>query len=333
MFRWIFAFVVVATPSQAQDFWKGKQLTFILGTSAGSGYDTYGRALGRHIGKHIPGNPSILMVNMPGAGSKLAAEHIALIAPKDGSTIAAVFPGGIIEPLIVERSKWRYDPTTLEYIGSADNGTRLCATRPQSAVKTFADAQRVSIVLGSTAPGGSMYDYPVMLNALTGTKFKVVSGYKGAQDIVLAIERGEIDGWCGVDISTSDSIRPDWVRLKQVNTFVQIALKPNPEMTALGIPHIWDFVPAENKAVMDLIISQQVFLRPYIAPPGTPADRVKALQSAFMATMSDADFIEDAKKMKLLVNPMGGPELASHIKRLYAASPELIERMAKAVRQ
>lgn len=321
-----------AAPVAAQDFWAGKNLTLIIGSDPGTGYDVYGRVVGRHLVKHVPGKPTLVPQNMNGAGSKRAAEHMALVAPKDGTMIAIVFPGAIAEPLSVERSKWRYDPTRLEYLGTADSGTRLCSTRLEAKVKTFADAQTEVATIGASAPGGSTFDYPTMLNALAGAKFKVVSGYKATVDIAIAVDRGEVDGWCGVEISTYTAIRPNWLANRDVNTLIQLGMEPSPEMTALGIPSVWKFVAPENRKAMELIVSQQVFQRPFIAPPGTPADRMKQLQDAFMATMHDPEFVAEAAKMKLTVGPRSGPQVAALVASMYAAPPAIVDQMAKAIK-
>lgn len=327
-----FASLAAAVPASAQDFWAGKTLTLIIGTDAGSGYDVYGRLAGRYLVKHLPGKPGLIPQNLTGAGSKRAAEHIALVAPKDGSTIALLFPGAIFEPLIIERSKWRYDPSKFEYLGTADSGTRMCSTMPNSKVKTFEDARREVATTGASAPGGSTYDYPTMLNALAGTKFKVITGYKGTPDIAVAMERGEVDGWCGIEVSTYTAVRPDWVPKKQVNTFVQLGLEPNPQMTALGIPSIWQFAPPENRKALEIIVSQQVFQRPFIAPPGVPAERMKQLQTAFMSAMADPEFLAEAEKAKLTVAPKSGPEVAALVSSMYGAPQQIIDQMAKALR-
>ncbi len=316
----------------AQDFWAGKNLTLIIGTDPGTGYDVYGRLVGRHLVKHVPGKPTLLPQNMTGAGSKRAAEHIALAAPKDGSTIAIVFPGAIADPLAVERSKWRYDPTKLEYLGTADSGTRMCSTRKGAKVTTFEEAQRDVATIGASAPGGSTFDYPTMLNALAGTKFKVVSGYKATVDIAIAVDRGEVDGWCGVEISTYMAVRPDWLKKKEVNTIIQLGMEPSPEMTALGIPSIWKYVAPQNRKAMELIVSQQVFQRPFIAPPGTPAERMKQLQAAFMATMKDPELLAEAAKMQVTLGSRSGPDVAALVASMYAAPQEIIDQMSRAIR-
>lgn len=326
------AAAVWVVPAQAQDFWAGKQVSLIVGSDAGSGYDAYGRLVGRHIAKHLPGNPAIIPQNMIGAGSKRAAEHIAVVAPKDGTVFAIVFPGAIVDPLTTDRTKWRYDPTKLEYLGSADSGTRLCSARLSAKVKTFDDARREVATIGASAPGGSTFDYPTMLNSLVGTKFKVVAGYKATGEIAIAVDRGEVDGWCGVEVSTYMSIRPEWLTKNAVNNLVQLAMEPNPEMTAKGIPSIWKYVPPESRKAMELIVSQQIFQRPFIAPPGTPRERIKQMQDAFMAALKDPELLADAEKMKVTLGPRSGPEVASLVAGMYGAPQAVIDQMAKAIK-
>ncbi len=328
------ALVTAATSgaASAQDFWAGKQLNLIIGTDAGTGYDVYGRLVGRHITKHVPGKPTLVPQNLTGAGSKRAAEHMAVVAPKDGTVIAIVFPGAIAEPLALERSKWRYDPAKFEFLGTVDSGTRLCSTRLASKVKTFAQARQEVATIGASAPGGSTFDYPTMLNTLAGTKFKVVAGYKATVDIAIAVDRGEVDGWCGVEISTYMSVRPEWLTKRAANNMIQLGLEPNAEMTAMGIPTVWEYVPPENRKALELVVSQQVFQRPFIAPPGTPADRVKQLQDAFMATMKDPEFVADAARMKVTLGPRSGPQVAALVASMYAAPQAVIQQMTKALR-
>ena len=318
--------------ADAQDFWAGKTLTMIVGTEAGSGYDVYGRLVARHIVKHLPGKPAFVAQNLGGAGSKRAAEHMSVVAPKDGTMIAILFPGAIFDPLITDRAKWRYDPSKLEYLGTADSGTRMCSTTLASKIKSFEDARRDVATIGASAPGGSTYDYPTMLNQLVGTKFKVVAGYKGTVEVAVAMERGEVDGWCGIEISTYMAVRPDWLPKKQITPLVQIGMETNQEMLALGYPSIWDFVPPQNKKAMELIVSQQVFQRPFVAPPGTPADRVKLLQDAFMAAFKDPELLAEAAKMKLTLAPKSGAEVAALVSSMYSAPRELIEQVTKAIK-
>jgi tripartite-type tricarboxylate transporter receptor subunit TctC len=185
-----------AVPAPATDFYAGKTIDFIIGSNPGGGYDIYARTLARHMVRHIPGNPVIVPKNMVGAGSAKAAAYMQSVAARDGTVLGAVFPGALMEPLLGDRAKAQYDPPKFQYIGTADNGTRLCAIWHGSQTKTLEDAQKRKTILGASQAGGSSRDYGYMHNHLNGTQFEIVSGYKGSVDIMLAIERGEVDGMC-----------------------------------------------------------------------------------------------------------------------------------------
>jgi tripartite-type tricarboxylate transporter receptor subunit TctC len=318
----------------AQDFYQGKTINVIVGNVASSGYDPYGRVLARHMGKYIPGKPTVIVQNMPGAGSIKATDYTYNIAPKDGTTITLVMPGAFMEPLAGDPAKFRYDATKFEYLGTADSGTRLCFTRANSAVKTWEDAKRTKSIMGATAAGSSLWDYPHFLRSLAGAKFEVVSGYPGPADTILAVERGEADGICGLELSTIRTLRPQWFEpgQKLANLFMQIAMEPHPDLVKLGVPEMWPHIPAENRKVVDLIVAQQAFQRPFIAPPGTAPAQLKVLREAFMATWRDKDALEDAKRLKIDVNPKGGEEVAALVKSIYSAPKDVIDRMAKAIR-
>lgn len=318
----------------AQDFYQGKTIQVIVGNVSSSGYDPYGRVLARHMAKHIPGKPTVIVQNMPGAGSIKATDYTFNIAPKDGTQITLVMPGAFMEPLTGDPTKFRYDATKFEYLGTADSGTRLCFTRANSAVKTWEDATKTKSIMAATAAGSSLWDYPHFLRSLAGAQFSVVSGYPGPADAILAVERGEADGICGLELSTIKTLRPQWFERgqTQANLFMQIAMEPHPELKALGIPEMWPIIPPQNKDVVDLIVAQQAFQRPFIAPPGTAPAQLKVLREAFMATWRDPEALEDAKRMKIDVNPKSGEEVAALVKKIYASPKELIDRMAKAIR-
>jgi tripartite-type tricarboxylate transporter receptor subunit TctC len=326
------ACMLTGAPAVAQDVYAGKTITLVVGGDAGTGFDVYARVLGRHMHRHIPGKPNIVVQNMPGAGSVKAAEYLYTIAPKDGTTFAILFPGALVEPLIGDPSRYRYDPTKFGYLGTADSGTRLCLTYHTSKTKTFEDAQRSTSIIGATQPGSSTADYPNMLNALAGAKFKVVTGYKSTVEIMLAMERGEVDGVCGHEVSSVRAQRPAWIGSASVNLLVQVGLEPNDEMTKLGVPPVWKFVPEENRAVTELIVAQQVFGRPFVTPPEIPEAQLKILRAAFMATLADPEFLADAKKASLDVNPKSGEEVGAVIKKMFAAPRDMAERMFKAIR-
>ncbi|MEQ1715559.1 MAG: tripartite tricarboxylate transporter substrate-binding protein [Hyphomicrobium sp.] len=322
-----------ASPAVAQDFYAGKTLTVVVGNTAGSGYDTYGRLLARHITKYVPGKPAVIVQNMPGAGSIKATDYTYSVAPKDGTLVTLAMPGALVEPLTGDPTKYRYDPVKIAYIGTMDSGTRMCMTRPGSSIKSMADARRTKTIMAATAAGSSAYDYPNFINALTGTQFTVVTGYPGPGDMFLAADRGEAEGLCGIEYSTYTALRPNWLAgEKKGNPLVQLGLEVNPRVTALGFPSIWEFIKPDDKALVELIVSQQVFQRPFLAPPGTPEPQIKALRTAFMAALKDPELLEEAKKSNIEINAKSGEEVEALVKKIYAAPKGLIERMAKVIR-
>lgn len=327
------ALAVASGVAVAQDYYAGKQLTIIVANTAGSGYDAYGRLLARHIVKYIPGKPTVIVQNMPGAGSIKAVDYTVNVAPKDGTQFTLAMPGALIEPLTGDPKKYRYDPRTIAYIGTMDSGTRMCMTWPSTKAKSMEDARKDKVVMAATAPGSSAYDYAHFINAVAGTKFSVVTGYPGPGAMFLAVERGEADGVCGIDISTYQALRPGWLEgEKKGNPLVQLGLEVNPRATALGFPSIWNFIKPEDKPLVELIVSQQVFQRPFLAPPGTPPAQLKVLRAAFTAAMKDTELLEEAKKSKIELNAKSGEDVEALVKKIYSAPKELIDRMAKVIR-
>jgi tripartite-type tricarboxylate transporter receptor subunit TctC len=318
---------LAAVPATAADYYAGKTIELVVGGDAGGGYDIYARAVARHLAGHIPGNPTIVVKNMPGAGSTRAGIYISSVAPKDGTSIGALMPGAIIGPLLDDKPNLQFDPTKVLYIGTADSGVRVCATYGTSKIKTFEDAQKQKTILGASSAGGATRDYAYMHNHTAGTKFEVVSGYKGTVDVALAMERGEVDGMCGWDWSSVKSQKSDWISEKKANVLLQVSLEPLDELTERGVPHIWKFVPKEDdRKVAELVVSQQVFQRSYIAPPQTPAEVLGILRTAFDATMKDPAFLADAEKMKISITPLAGGRVQEVIARLYATPKEFVER-------
>jgi len=318
---------LITGPAAAADYYAGKTIELVVGGDAGGGYDIYARAVARHLAGHIPGNPTIVVKNMPGAGSTRAGIYISSVAPKDGTSIGAMMPGAIIGPLLDDKPNLQFDPTKVLYVGTADSGVRVCATYGTSKIKTFEDAQKQKTILGASSAGGATRDYAYMHNHTAGTKLEVVSGYKGTVDVGLAMERGEVDGMCGWDWSSVKSQKSDWISEKKVNVLVQVSLEPLEELTERGVPHIWKFVPKEDdRRVAELVVSQQVFQRSYIAPPQTPAEVLGILRMAFDATMKDPTFLADAEKMKISITPLAGGKVQDLIGRLYSTPREFVER-------
>jgi tripartite-type tricarboxylate transporter receptor subunit TctC len=327
------ALIVAALPAAGADFYAGKTIDFEVGADVGGGYDIYARTLARHMSRHIPGNPTIVVKNMPGAGSGRTALFISNVAPKDGSTLGALMPGAIIGPLLDDKAETQFDPTKVIYIGSADAGTRVCATFQSSKIKTFEDARSNRTIIGATAAGGATRDYAYLHNHTSGTKFDVVAGYKGTADITLAMERGEVDGTCGWDWSSVKSQKPDWLRDHKLNVLVQVGLEPNPELSKMGVPEIWKYVAGEdNRKVVELVVSQQVFQRSYIAPPGTPADQVNTLRAAFDATVVDSQFLADAETARIAIQPLSGAKVQEIVAKLYATPKAIVERAKQVIK-
>jgi tripartite-type tricarboxylate transporter receptor subunit TctC len=319
--------VLMTAPAPAADFYAGKTIDFLVGGDVGGGYDIYARVVGRHLNRFIPGLPIIVLKNQPGAGSGRAAAFLYGVAPKDGSVIGAVFPGAIMGPLLDDRAQALFDPTRFQYLGSADNATRVCISHARSRIKRFDDALVQKAIMGASAAGGSTRDYVNMLKKATGAMFELVAGYKGTADIFLAMERGEVDGMCGLDWASLKSQRPDWVRDQTVNILAQTNLEPEAELTRLGVPQIWTFIRSEDdRKAVELIISQQVFGRPYLAPPGVPAEPIRILRAAFAATLQDRDFLADAERTRIDVVPSSGERVQQLVAQIYATPKATVER-------
>jgi tripartite-type tricarboxylate transporter receptor subunit TctC len=324
---------LASRPAAAADFYAGKSIDFEVGADVGGGYDIYARVLARHMSRHIAGNPTIVVKNMPGAGSGRTALFISSVAPKDGTAMGALMPGAIMDPLLGDKSETAFDPTKVIYIGTADTGTRVCTTFQNSKIKTFDDARRGKAIIGASAAGGSTRDYGYLHNHTAGTEFDVVSGYKGTADISLAMERGEVDGMCGWDWSSLKSQKSEWLRDHKANVLVQVGLDANAELTAMGVPELWKFVDGEeNRKIVELVVSQQIFQRSYIAPPGTPADQINTLRTAFDQTVIDPQFLADAEQLKLSIAPLSGAKVQELVQKLYATPKEIVDRAKQAIR-
>jgi tripartite-type tricarboxylate transporter receptor subunit TctC len=309
-----------------EHFYKGKQVNLTVGSSAGGGYDTYARLIARHISNHIPGNPGIVVQNMPGAGSNKAAAYISSVAPKDGTAIAAIFPGAILQPLLGDAAV-QHDPAKLGYLGSANSDTYICFARTDAPAKSFNDALTTEVILGASNEGGTTRDLPAMLNNLIGAKFRIVTGYAGSKEITLAVERNEVHGACGIGWTGLPTLYPHWFERNIVKVLAQISMKGHPELNAKGVPLAASFAKSdEDRQVMELVMSQGVFGRPYVLPPGVPAERVAALRKAFTATLQDKALLAEVERMKLDVDSMAGDELQSLVARLYALPPAVIQR-------
>jgi tripartite-type tricarboxylate transporter receptor subunit TctC len=318
--------------ASAADYYAGKSIDLLVGAPPGGGYDIYGRAVARHIGRHIPGNPTVIPKNMPGAGSARAAGFVSTIAPKDGTVIANIMPGAIIGPLLDPKVEVLFDPTKVQYVGNVNNGTRVCVSGKNSKIKTFDDTRTQKGIFGGVSTNDSTRDYGFMHKKTSGATYDMVTGYQGTPDLALAVERGEIDGYCGFDWASLKSQKPDWVRDRSVNFLLQDAIEPNDELTKMGVPHVFQYVTSEqNRKVVELIVSQQVFHRSFIAPPATPAEPLALLRAAFDATMQDPAFLADAEKMRIDVAPLSGVKVQDAVTKLYASPKDIIDLARRAI--
>jgi tripartite-type tricarboxylate transporter receptor subunit TctC len=324
---------VAATPASAADSYAGKTIEWIVGAPPGGGYDIYARVVARHLGRHIPGEPTVVVKNMPGAGSAKAAQYIQTIAPKDGTSVAGVMPGAIMGPLLDDHSAPMFDPNKVRYVGTANSGTRVCVTLKSGKIQKFEDAQKIKAKFGGSAPNDSTFEYGYLHKHTSGALWDIVPGYRGTPDMALAMERGEIDGVCGWDWSSFKSQKPDWIKDGKVNVLMQVSIEPHPELTKMGVPSVFQFVKDnEAKKVVELVISQTVFHRSYIAPPETPPAQLEILRKAFDETMADPALLDDAQKMRIDIEPLPGAKVQEVVSRLYTAPKDIIERARKAIR-
>jgi tripartite-type tricarboxylate transporter receptor subunit TctC len=323
------AAALVAGGAQAQTSpFNGKPLTMIIGFGPGGGYDLWGRVVGRHIGKHLPGNPTVVPQNMPGAGSYQAASNIYNIAPKDGTVMGIIARDAPLGPITGAEGA-RFDPVKLSWIGTPTTETNVCIANNKADVKTAADLTSKTLIVGDTGAGTGTRSYPKALNEILGMKFKLISGFPSSSDVFLAMERGEVDGIC----ESLDSVggkRPDWITNKVVTILFQGAAEPNPALK--GVPFVLDLAKTEQqKTEISFLYAGQGIGRPFVAPPGLPADRLKMLRDAFNATMKDPEFIADVKQQKLDLEPEDGEHLEKLIRQIYATPKSIVEKIGKLI--
>lgn len=326
---------VVGSAAKAQDvasFYKGKTIDLIVGASAGGSYDAYARVLSRHLSAHLPGNPTIVVRNLPGAGSLIAARQLYAQAPKDGTVIGTIMRGAVMEPLLGNKAKANFDSRKFNFLASASTANGVtCFVRSDAKVQNLKQALTQPVVMGASARGSAIADTPRIINNLLKTKFKIVSGYKGTPDTIIAFERGEIEGICGLQFADLPRQIPSWKEGK-VKIILQIGMRSDDAMNKLKVPEVWDFIsdPTERQ-VGELVFAQYEFGRPFVAPPGVPADRVAALRKGFEDSFKDPEFLADVKKFQLELDPRTGAEVQAIVDKLFASPPDLVARARKIV--
>jgi tripartite-type tricarboxylate transporter receptor subunit TctC len=318
--------VIPAHAQSAADFYKGKNVTLAISFSAGGGYDLYARTLARHMTKHFPGNPRIVPQNMPGAGGLRVAQYLYTAAPKDGLTFGTFTRMAGIAPLVDPAQK--YDAAKFTWLGSITDAVSVCITWHTSPVKTWKDFIEKPTSLGGTGPNGELDIFTNLYRNVLGAKAKLVEGYPGTAEIMIAMERGELDGVCGIDWTTIKAQRPQWIKDKKINVIAQAAFHKDPDLP--DVPLIMDLTKDPQKLqILKLFVSAHEFARPYAAPPGLPPERAAALIAAFDATTKDPDFVAEANRHKMEVAPVSGKRLAGMLAELYAI-PKDVRAKARA---
>lgn len=319
------AIVSSAMPAAAQEFYKGKQITILVAGTAGGGIDIGARVMARYLGKYVPGNPTVVAQLMPGAGGIRMMDHMNQVAPRDGTVIGTVAPGPMIEPLVGKR-KINYRMPDFTMLAAMDKDVTLCLAWGTSKFKTIKDVIDTTMTVAGTGAGSSTDIYPIFLNEVMGTKFRVITGYQGSQETIIAIERGEVDGRCGWGWSSLNSTKPDWVRDKKVNYLLQLALERNPKIDApLGLEFAKD---EATRQMMVLMFGPLSLNKPFFGPPGMPAERTAELRKAFAQVLNDKDLRAEAlKTFGEEIDPTGGEQAQKLIADMYATPPAVTERL------
>ena len=324
----LFAGMTSAHAQSVEEFYKGKSITLAIGFTPGGGYDLYARHLARYMGKHIPGRPTIVPQNMAGAGSLRAANFIYSAAPKDGTAFGTFARTTGLNPLL--ESGATFDGTKFTWIGSVTNDISLCVTWHTSKANNWENFLKYPTTLGGQAPSSEPDIFANLYKNVFGAPVRLVPGYPGTNEINLAMERGEVDGLCGLSWSTIQTRHLSWLKEKKINLLVQAAFKKDPEIG--NVPLVMDLTKDPEKLqILKLILAAQEMARPFAAPPGIPADRKAALVAAFDATMKDPEYLADAKKLDIDVNPVSGKALDELLAELYATPKDVVKKAGEAI--
>jgi tripartite-type tricarboxylate transporter receptor subunit TctC len=321
----VLAVAAIPHPGAAQEaapFYKGKTIRIVISTGVAGGYAEYARVMAEHMGRHIAGAPHFFVQSMPGAGGLLAANYLYTQAPQDGTTIGIVHSSVPLTPLWGNKGV-RFDTLKFNWLGSLDRVDGMCIAWHASPIRTWADMLSKDYTVGSSGAGSQMDTYPAILNKLFGTKIKVIAGYKDGTEVYIAMERGELDGRCGGQLTVIKSTRPHWLTEKKFRVPILIAQSRSAEFP--DTPTIMEFVKDEpTRQQLDLVMLTQTLDRPVMLPPGVPVARVKELRDAFDATMADRAFRAEIERRNLHVDPVRGEEMAAAFARAFALPPEII---------
>jgi tripartite-type tricarboxylate transporter receptor subunit TctC len=326
-------FLAAAAPAAAQQedvaaFFRGKTLRFIVGVGVGSGYDINARLLARHLAGHIPGQPTIVVQNQPGAGSLTMTNALYHTGPFDGTVMGASFNGMPTTPLL-QPTGARFDPVKLNWLGSTNRETQVMYVWHTAHAQVLEDAQGREIVMGAQAPGSTQFDYPVLANKLFGFKFKVVTGYESTPKIHLAMESGEVHGTIA-NWSTLKAINSNWITEKKIRILVQWALQKSPELG--DVPLFLDLARTEaDRDALRLMLARLEYGRPFFLPPNVPTARIEALRRAFDATMKDPSYLAEAEKLKVDVDPLSGEQVAALVEQVSRTPADIVARVRAAM--
>lgn len=326
------ALALPARADEVADFYRGRTVNIVSGHEVGTGFDFYGRALARHIGRHIPGNPTIVPQNMVGAVGIVSANWLYNVAPRDGTSIVIFAHTVPLEP-ILGQGAGKFEPQKFTWVGNMDESVGVCGVWHTAGITSFAELQTKEVLVGASGSGaaGPLSITPIALRNLLGARMRIVQGYKGSTEIKLALARGEVQGICGLPLSTLRAEWRDHWEKGEFKTLLQVSRNPHPDLKP--VPHVFDLARnADERQVLDLIFGVQAMGRPFAAAPGIPTQRAKALRAAFMATMKDPQFLAEAQKIKLDLKPMSGDELATLIDSFLAAPKPIVERARAAIR-
>jgi len=329
----LLALAAAGFPARAQEdveaFYRGRQVTMLVGSAAGSGYDINARLLARHLSHHIPGKPTIVVQNQPGAGSVIMVNAVANTAPRDGSVVGAAINGAPTAPLLTPKAA-RFDPTKLNWIGSTNRDTQVFYVWHTAPIHKLEDLKTTEILVGATNPGTTQVDFPKVAAEILGLKFKIVSGYKGTHEIHLAMERGEVQGMGSNGWLSLKALNSDWLRDKKVRLIAVFNEQPDPELK--DVPSVFSLARTEeDRQALRLMVARLEYGRPFFLPPDVPAARVEALRRAFDTTMADPAYLAEAEKLKIDVDPLSGEKVAELVRLVLATSPAVAERVAAAL--
>jgi len=318
-----------AAQDAVADFYRGRQVSVLVGSSPGGSASLYAQALARHMGRYLPGSPSLIVQHVPGAGGLVAANTLANTAARDGTAFAITSRTTAIEPLLGNRNA-KFDGRLFNWLGTANVEYTTCFAWHTAAVKTLPDVMTRELIVAGTGADATEVVWPKAANKLIGTRFKIVLGYPGSTEMLLALERGEVEGNCGLGWTFLKLRKADWLRDKKINILFQWSLHRHPDLP--GVPLIIDAAKTpQDRQVFEFLLATQDMGRPFFAPPGVPAERVAALRRAFDAAMKDPALLAEAEQSKIEIEPLTGEEVADLVKQVNATPPEVVARVRAAM--